>query len=59
MLVSYLYSYTRICTYGNAYTTKVQVKTRLASTVQAGVQPVPLLATLELGVDRRGDRLSG
>ena len=55
MLMSYLYSYTRICTYGNAYTTKVQVKTRLASTVQAGIQPVSSLAAL---VDWRGDRLS-
>ena len=55
MLMSYLYSYTRICTYGNAYTTKVQVKTRLASTVQVGIQPVSSLAAL---VDWRGDRLS-
>ena len=48
-LASYLsYSYTRICTYGNAYTTKVQIKTRLASTVQAGVQPVSSLAALEV-----------
>ena len=42
-LASYLYSYTRICTYGNAYTTKVQVKHHLASTVQAGVLPVSSL----------------
>ena len=34
--------------YGNAYTTKVQIKTRLASTVQAGVQPVSSLAALEV-----------
>ena len=47
-LVSYLYSYTRICMYGNAYTTKVQEKTRPASTVQAGVLPVSLLAALEV-----------
>ena len=32
----------------NAHTTKVQIKTRLASTVQAGVQPVSLLAALEV-----------
>lgn len=34
--------------YSNAYTIKVQVKIRLASTVQAGVQPVSLLAALEV-----------
>ena len=34
--------------YGNAYTAKVQVKTRLASTVQVGVQSVSSLATLEV-----------
>ena len=39
---------TCICTYGNAYTTKVQIKTRLASTVQANVQPVSSLAALEV-----------
>ena len=43
--MSYWYSYTRICTYGNA---KVQVKTRLASTVQVGVPPVSSLAALEV-----------
>ena len=48
--MSYLYSYTRICTYGNAYTAKVQVKTRLASTVQVGVQPASLLAAGEATV---------
>ena len=46
--MSYLYSYTHICTYGNVYTTKVQVKTRLASTVQADILPVSLLAALEV-----------
>ena len=40
-----LFCYTCICAYGNAYT--VQVKTRLASTVQAGVLPVSSLATLD------------
>ena len=42
----------RICAYGNAYTTKVQIKTRLASTVtvQAGVQPVSSLAALEVSI---------
>ena len=39
---------THICMYGNACTTKVQVKTRLASTIQAGVQPVSSLAALEV-----------
>ena len=34
--------------YGNAYTTKEQVKTHLASTVQAGVLPVSSLAALEV-----------
>ena len=46
-LASYLYSYTHICMYGSAYATKVQVKTRLASTVQAGVLPVSLLRPLQ------------
>ena len=35
-------------TYGNAYATKVQVKTRLVSTVQADVLPVSSLAALEV-----------
>ena len=34
--------------YGNASTVKVQVKTRLASTVQVGVQPVSSLPALEV-----------
>ena len=34
--------------YGNAYATKVQINTRLASIVQAGVLPVFSLATLEV-----------
>ena len=33
---------------GNAYTTKEQEKTRLASTVQTGVQPVSSVAALEV-----------
>ena len=34
--------------YGNAYETKVQVKTRLVSTVQVGILPVSSLAALEV-----------
>ena len=41
-----LYPY--LCTYSNAYTTRVQIKTRQASTVQAGVLPVSSLAALEV-----------
>ena len=47
-LASYLYSYTHICTYGNAYTTQVQIKTCLASTVQASIPPVYSLAAIEV-----------
>ena len=34
--------------YGNAYATKVQINTRLASIVQAGVLPVFSLSALEV-----------
>ena len=47
-----LYIPISVCTlYGNAYTTKVQVKTRLASTVQVGVQSVSSLAALEVLIE--------
>ena len=48
MRATYIAIATRIYTYGNAYTTKVQIKTRIASTVQVGIQPVSSLATLEV-----------
>ena len=34
--------------YGNVYATNVQVKTRLASTAQAGIPPVSSLAALKV-----------
>ena len=37
--------------YVNVYTAKVQVKTRLASTLQVGVQPVSLLTALEVLIE--------
>ena len=42
---------------GNTYTTKERVKTHLAGTVQAGVQPVSSLATLEVLIERQPPRL--